>query len=114
MIRFGTGPRHPWKLYYVPPDTLRWEPSADVVLIGDAAHATTPHAGEGANIASQDAFVPAKALKEHGVTREAIAAYEKEMFPRAIDVISRSLAIKDVFFRKDDPHAFKRMMSGSS
>lgn len=59
-----------------------------VVLIGDAAHATSPHAGQGASMALEDAMRLACLLQtneEFGVTFE---KFERERRPRAERVVA--------------------------
>lgn len=46
-----------------------------VVLIGDAAHATTPFMGQGGALAMQDALVLAEALDLHAAPEAALAAF---------------------------------------
>lgn len=49
-----------------------------MVLVGDAAHATSPSAGQGASMAVEDAVVLARCLREHPTEhpRAALTAYE--------------------------------------
>lgn len=91
IINQSQGPFRPWIMYYFPTDSLNWKTVPGVTLIGDAAHVTTPFVGDGVNCAIRDAIILAGKLKELGVNEEAVAAYEREMFPFAIDVITRSL-----------------------
>jgi 2-polyprenyl-6-methoxyphenol hydroxylase-like FAD-dependent oxidoreductase len=58
------------------------------VLIGDAAHATSPHAGQGASIALEDALRLARLLQEGGELRETFAQFEAERRPRAKRVVA--------------------------
>ena len=58
------------------------------VLIGDAAHATSPHAGQGASIALEDALRLARLLQEGGELRETFAQFEAERRPRAERVVA--------------------------
>jgi 2-polyprenyl-6-methoxyphenol hydroxylase-like FAD-dependent oxidoreductase len=58
------------------------------VLIGDAAHATSPHAGQGASIALEDALRLARLLGEGGELRETFAQFEAERRPRAERVVA--------------------------
>lgn len=58
-----------------------------VTLMGDAAHATYPVGSNGASQAIIDARKLGAALRAHGVTREALQAYEAEMRPRAEGIL---------------------------
>jgi 2-polyprenyl-6-methoxyphenol hydroxylase-like FAD-dependent oxidoreductase len=63
------------------------------VLIGDAAHATTPHAGQGASLALEDAMRLARLLAQGVAAQgrelgEAFAAFEQERRPRAERVVA--------------------------
>jgi 2-polyprenyl-6-methoxyphenol hydroxylase-like FAD-dependent oxidoreductase len=64
-----------------------------VVLLGDAAHATTPHAGYGAGLAIEDGIVLAEALEANDEVETALSAYAKRRYPRCRDVIEHSLAL---------------------
>jgi 2-polyprenyl-6-methoxyphenol hydroxylase-like FAD-dependent oxidoreductase len=48
-----------------------------LVFLGDAAHATSPQLGQGANLALVDAVALADALAAHGDVAEALAAYSR-------------------------------------
>jgi 2-polyprenyl-6-methoxyphenol hydroxylase-like FAD-dependent oxidoreductase len=61
-----------------------------VTLIGDAAHATTSHAGLGANTAFQDAIDLADAIKKEGDWKKNVEEYEKTMIKRGEKVIKFS------------------------
>jgi len=52
------------------------------VLIGDAAHAMSPHAGQGASVALEDAMYLAKMLRDHPF-EEAVELYQKARKKRA-------------------------------
>jgi 2-polyprenyl-6-methoxyphenol hydroxylase-like FAD-dependent oxidoreductase len=60
----------------------RWR-DGRVVLIGDAAHATPPHMGEGGALAMEDALVLAELLASAGTVEDALGAYEARRRPRA-------------------------------
>lgn len=64
-----------------------------VVLVGDAAHATTPNLGRGASEAIVDAVVLARLLGEHDDPAEALARYERERRPVTAAVQKRSWRI---------------------
>jgi 2-polyprenyl-6-methoxyphenol hydroxylase-like FAD-dependent oxidoreductase len=59
-----------------------------VVLIGDAAHATSPHAGQGASLALEDAMRLARLLQERQELRATFEAFETERRPRAERVVA--------------------------
>ena len=54
-----------------------------IVLLGDAAHATTPGVGQGAAQAIEDAVVLADELARHEEPADALAGYESVRRPRA-------------------------------
>lgn len=110
IIRHCEGGFYPWVLYYMPPERLNWDTCPGVTLIGDAAHVTTPFVGDGVNCAMRDACILAGKLKEMGVGDEAVREYEKEMFPFAVDVVTRSLKSQETFFEGDAPRRFLEVM----
>lgn len=61
-----------------------------VVLLGDAAHATTPNLGQGGCQAVEDAFVIAKCLKENSNPEIAFAKYQAIRFKKAKYVVDMS------------------------
>jgi 2-polyprenyl-6-methoxyphenol hydroxylase-like FAD-dependent oxidoreductase len=61
-----------------------------VVLLGDAAHATTPNLGQGAAQAIEDGWVLADRLATHGATTTALAEYEALRKPKADHVVRTS------------------------
>jgi len=58
------------------------------LLIGDAAHATSPHAGQGASIALEDAYRLAQTLKGEAEIGSAFQAFEGERRPRAEKMVA--------------------------
>jgi 2-polyprenyl-6-methoxyphenol hydroxylase-like FAD-dependent oxidoreductase len=65
-----------------------------ILLIGDAAHATTPHLASGAGLAVEDALVLVEELEKGGRTVEdALDAYLERRFERCRFVVETSLAI---------------------
>jgi FAD-dependent urate hydroxylase len=60
---------------YDMPSLPTWH-AGPVCLIGDAAHATLPSAGQGASIAMEDAIVLARCLRDVPETEKAFAAFE--------------------------------------
>ena len=61
-----------------------------VVLVGDAAHPTTPNLGQGANMAIDDAIVLARALRDADSLATALARYERERLERTRLIVKRS------------------------
>jgi 2-polyprenyl-6-methoxyphenol hydroxylase-like FAD-dependent oxidoreductase len=59
-----------------------------VVLIGDAAHATSPHAGQGASLALEDAMRLVRLLQEGQELGASFEAFERERRPRAERVVA--------------------------
>lgn len=64
-----------------------------VVLLGDAVHATTPHLGQGAGLAIEDAVVLAEEVSRHGTPETAFAAYHDRRAERCRFVCDLSLSI---------------------
>jgi 2-polyprenyl-6-methoxyphenol hydroxylase-like FAD-dependent oxidoreductase len=60
-----------------------------VALMGDAAFVARPHVGMGVTKAAEDAAALTDALLQHGLTPEALKAYEKKRLPSATDVVER-------------------------
>ena len=61
-----------------------------VILIGDAAHATTPHLALGACIAIEDGLVLGEELARHDSVEDALAAFMERRFERARIVVENS------------------------
>jgi FAD-dependent urate hydroxylase len=64
-----------------------------VALVGDAAHATSPNAGQGASLAMEDGLVVAKCLRDLPDPEQALAAYERLRRDRAEKVVAYSRQI---------------------
>ncbi|MDH7461403.1 FAD-dependent monooxygenase [Chitinophagaceae bacterium 26-R-25] len=88
-------------LNQTPDDALIWSDIIDirplqhfafsnVVLIGDAAHATTPNMGQGACQAIEDAIVLADELSRHPGPQEAFKCFEKRRLSRTRDITNTS------------------------
>jgi len=66
------------------------------VLIGDAAHATTPHAGFGAGLAVEDALLLARYLDTPAELDEALSEFTARRFPRCQAIIEASIALGEL------------------
>lgn len=62
----------------------------NVVLIGDAAHATTPNMGQGACMAIEDAVILANCLLKNSIVAEAFKSFEKRRMIRTQKIVSDS------------------------
>lgn len=91
LIRSTPGPLGRWGVYELP-SLPTWH-RGPVCLIGDAAHAASPHMGQGASTALEDALVLARCLRDaHDVTR-AFAAFEslrRERVERIVELARRN------------------------
>jgi 2-polyprenyl-6-methoxyphenol hydroxylase-like FAD-dependent oxidoreductase len=61
-----------------------------VLLIGDAAHATTPNLGQGACLGIEDALVVAGELDTHKDPAKAFESFEKKRIKRAHFIVNSS------------------------
>ncbi len=67
----------------------RWY-NAAIMLIGDAAHATSPNSGQGASLALEDAAVIAQCLREASTPLAAFATYEQLRRERTEKIVKYS------------------------
>jgi 2-polyprenyl-6-methoxyphenol hydroxylase-like FAD-dependent oxidoreductase len=66
-----------------------------VVLLGDAVHATTPHLGQGAGMAIEDAIVLAEELARADTPQEAFPRYRERRYARCRYIVEASKGIGD-------------------
>lgn len=69
------------------PSLPRWH-RGRVVLVGDAAHAVSPSAGQGASLAMEDAMMLARCLRDIPEPEAAFARYEALRRPRAEKIVA--------------------------
>ncbi|WP_346207468.1 FAD-dependent monooxygenase [Caldifermentibacillus hisashii] len=62
----------------------------NVLLIGDAAHGSAPHLGQGASIAIEDVIVLADILKEDHNVQESLEIFMKKRFDRCRMIVENS------------------------
>ena len=67
-----------------------------IVLVGDAAHATTPHLAAGAALGIEDAVVLVEELDKAGSIDEGAGAYTKRRFERCRMVVENSLRLGEI------------------
>jgi 2-polyprenyl-6-methoxyphenol hydroxylase-like FAD-dependent oxidoreductase len=67
-----------------------------VLLIGDAAHATTPHVGYGAGMAIEDAVVLGELAAEMGDVEALFTAFTARRYERCKAILEGSVAIGDL------------------
>jgi 2-polyprenyl-6-methoxyphenol hydroxylase-like FAD-dependent oxidoreductase len=76
-----------WNTYDFP-TVPRWF-NDRMVIIGDAAHATSPSSGQGASMAIEDAVVLGQCLRDVPSTREAFATFERLRRTRVERVVAQ-------------------------
>lgn len=91
----------PLESFYLPSP---WH-SGRVILIGDAAHPTTPQLASGAGIAVEDALVLAEELAAHGSVAETFDAFTARRAERCRLVVESSIEIGRLEQRQAPPEA---------
>ncbi len=95
-----------YPIYEMPP-LENWR-TRRVCLIGDAAHATAPHIGQGASLALEDTLVLAKCLRNHVSLETAFARFEHLRKPRVHKIVRQARKIGDAKTRPNPVAAFFR------
>jgi 2-polyprenyl-6-methoxyphenol hydroxylase-like FAD-dependent oxidoreductase len=93
--------RRPLQAILLPPPWYRGR----VLLIGDAAHSTTPHLAMGAGIAIEDAAVLGEELGSCDSLEEALEAFMERRFDRCRLVVENSLQLGEWEKNPQDPDA---------
>ncbi|MFD1612299.1 FAD-dependent oxidoreductase [Sphingomonas tabacisoli] len=83
-----------------------------VVLLGDAVHASTPHLGQGAGMAIEDAIVLADELTRAASPDEAFQAYRARRFERCEYIVSASRGVCDSQLGKAPPIDYAAVTRG--
>jgi 2-polyprenyl-6-methoxyphenol hydroxylase-like FAD-dependent oxidoreductase len=102
--------RRPLHAILVPPPWHRGR----VLLIGDAAHSTTPHLAMGCGIAIEDAVVLAELLESHDELEPALDAFIERRYERCRLVVENSLQLGEWEKHPDDPDADPAGLSNAS
>jgi len=78
---------------YCMPVDQAWDALPNLTMLGDAVHLMPPYAGEGVNMAMQDALELSECLTDPSFNniQDAIAAYEQQMRARAAEVAKMTL-----------------------
>jgi 2-polyprenyl-6-methoxyphenol hydroxylase-like FAD-dependent oxidoreductase len=66
------------------------------VLIGDAAHASTPHLAAGAGMGVEDAVVLAQELQSAPSLQQALASFQRRRWPRCRLVVENSVRLGEI------------------
>ncbi|MER8185948.1 NAD(P)/FAD-dependent oxidoreductase [Kitasatospora sp. NPDC094015] len=91
----------------------RWDRVPGVTLLGDAAHLMIP-SGEGANLAMYDGAELGRALAAHPDDVEAaLAAYERELFPRSAAEAVEAVRLHELMFGEQAPHGLIAVLGGA-
>lgn len=98
--------------YYFPLDQ-QWDTQSNLTIIGDAAHVMPPYAGEGVNMAMQDAMELSECLnnEEFPTIQAAIAQYEKQMLRRVAAVTKMTLDSTEMLHSEDAAGRLIKMFS---
>jgi 2-polyprenyl-6-methoxyphenol hydroxylase-like FAD-dependent oxidoreductase len=84
--------------------------SGHVVLIGDAAHATTPHLASGAGMAIEDGIVLAEELRQAQPLEQALARFMSRRFERCRLVVESSVRLGQIEMTRGSPAEHTRLM----
>ncbi|MGB6310035.1 MAG: FAD-dependent oxidoreductase [Steroidobacteraceae bacterium] len=82
-----------------------------VVLIGDAAHATTPHLASGAGMAIEDGIVLVDEIGTQPDLEHALRRFVARRFERCSLVIRNSVKLGQIEMSRGSPHEHTRLMS---
>src|SRR5262249_43432966 len=103
-IRDGLGAQS--RINHRPFGKLFWAPPwyrGRVLLIGDAAHATTPHLASGAGLAVEDALVLGEYLQSEASPDAALARFMARRYERCRMVVENSARLGELEMQKSPP-----------
>lgn len=87
--------------------------NGNIVLLGDAVHATTPHLASGAGMAVESALVLADELAAASDIPSGLAAYEQRRFDRCRDVVETSISVGQLQLEHGPPDQIAGKMEGA-
>lgn len=98
---------------YCMPVDQTWDALPSLTMLGDAAHLMPPYAGEGVNMAMQDALELAACLTNtsFNTVQDAIAAYEQQMRARTSAMASMTLEQTESLHAADNLQHMVNMFS---
>jgi 2-polyprenyl-6-methoxyphenol hydroxylase-like FAD-dependent oxidoreductase len=82
-----------WPVYDLPP--LPYWHRGPVCLVGDSAHATSPHIGQGASLALEDAAVLARCLRDIPDLEQAFSTYQDLRQERVETLVKKARRMGD-------------------
>ena len=85
----------------------------NIVLLGDAVHATTPHLASGAGMAVESALVLAEELDRAETIAEGLQAYQDRRFERCRDVIETSVGVGQLQLEGGSPEEVSERISAA-
>ena len=91
LLAGAVGPVSAYPIHALP-HVPRWH-RGRVVAIGDAVHATSPSAGQGASLALEDAITLARALRDAPDHETAFAEYQRTRQPRVERIVGYARAV---------------------
>lgn len=91
-----------------------WATMSNITMIGDAAHRMPPYAGEGVNMAMQDALELSECLTigDFPNLYDAIAAFEKQMTARSSEITKHTLDSTEMMHALDPIPRLVNLFSG--
>jgi 2-polyprenyl-6-methoxyphenol hydroxylase-like FAD-dependent oxidoreductase len=84
-----------------------------VVLIGDTAHATTPHLASGAGMAVEDAVVLDEEIAKSGNLITALKSYQERRYERCKLIVETSIRLGDIEMAHGDPKEHTQLMQNA-
>ena len=83
----------------------------NVILLGDAAHPSTPNLGQGGCMAIEGAYILAKSINKYGLSKKAYDRYEELQFPRSQMIVKESLKMGQMGQLSNPVFAFIRNLA---